>query len=112
MSVLTQLTPVKQAGLVGGMGGPWRLGMLLLAMAMASVLALRRRTLRGPWSSLTLMLALLVASTGLVACGKATQGATTPAGTYTLTVTATGSTGVTSSFMTTMNVTAYQDPYH
>jgi hypothetical protein len=71
---------------------------------MALLIGLRRRVVlrhRGLW----LMLALLIASTGLVACGKgSTAGPTTPSGAYTITVTTSGTTGTPSSFTVPLTV--------
>ncbi len=109
MSLNTQLATVKQASLVGG---PWRLLLTLFAVALASMMLVRRRTLRGPWSRVALMFTLLVASTGLLACGNGAQsGVSTPAGTYTVSVKATGSDGTSSTVNTTLTITAYQAPY-
>ena len=114
MTILTQLASQKQAGFgVGGGNGPWRLVSMLAAVALAAVLAFRRRRLRGAWSGAALMFALLVASAGLMACGKSGQtGVSTPTGTYPLTVKITGSDGTSTTVPTSLIVAAYTDPYH
>jgi streptogramin lyase len=96
-SILTQQGQPLAAGLVSG-SGPWGIVSLVGVFSMALLLDLRRRVVlrhRGLW----LMLALLIASTGLMACGKgSTAGPTTPSGAYTVTVTTYGTNGTPSSF--------------
>jgi ABC-type phosphate transport system substrate-binding protein len=72
-------------------------------MALLVGLQGRRSPLR--YRQLWMVLALLIASTGAIACGngvKAQQA--TPAGTYSITITATGSTGTPSTFTLPLTV--------
>ena len=111
LTISTSLAQVKQSGLTGG-SGPWRMGVLFTSLVLAGVLALRRRSLSGNWPRLMMMLALLVASSSLIACGKSAQtGVSTPAGSYPLVVKATGSDGTSTTLNTTLIINAYQDPY-
>lgn len=96
VSVLTSGgVPAQTAiGLPGS--GPWQLLSMALGIVLALMIGLRRRRvhLRGLWMAL----ALLLAGSGLVGCNSGVTGLpVTPKGTYTITVTATGSTGTTSS---------------
>jgi hypothetical protein len=63
----------------------------------------RRARLR--YRRLWMVLALLVASSGAIACGNGvTAASATPAGSYTVMITATGSTGALSSFPVSLTV--------
>ncbi len=77
--------------------GPWQLLTMAFGIGLALMIGLRRRKLhlRGLWMAV----ALLLTSSGLLACsnGIANNLPITPKGTYTITVTATGSTGTSSS---------------
>ncbi len=111
LTIQTSLAQVKQSGFAGG-SGPWRMGVMFVSLFLAGVLAVRRRSLRGNWPRLTMVLALLVASSSLIACGKAAQtGVSTPTGSYPLVVKATGSDGTSTTVGATLIITAYQDPY-
>ena len=97
LSILTQQAiPPVQVGLGGG-EGMWALFGSLPGFALALFVGLRRRStprLRGVLMSL----ALFLIACGTVACGSNNFGTpSTPSGTYNVTVTATGSTGVSSS---------------
>jgi len=99
LSILT--TPVPPVGVasIGGNGrGPWSVTCLLGGVGLALLIGLRRRRIGSRFSQVCMALALLVAASGLVACNTYTVNAppATPLGTYTLTVTATGSAGGTS----------------
>jgi hypothetical protein len=99
LSILT--TPVKPVGIasIGGNGrGPWSLVCLFAGLGLALFAGLRGRHMGKRFSQIGMALALLIASSGLMACNTYNVNAPppTPTGTYTLTVTATGSAGGTS----------------
>jgi hypothetical protein len=74
-------------------------------MVLALAVGLRRRRTPLRYGQIWMMLALLLAASGTIACGKAvTAAGRTPAGSYNITVTATGSTGTTSSVTFPLNV--------
>jgi len=100
LSILTQQGTAVLPASLGGQGrGWWSMLSTFAGIGLALLIGLRRRrfgrTLR--YGRLWMALALLVAASGIVACNSNIQPAAgTPAGTYTVTVTATGSTGATS----------------
>jgi hypothetical protein len=95
--VTTQATPVKQSGFaVSPFGrGPWAAFGILPGLLLAFLITLRRR--KNPsmkYRQIWLALALLVVASGASACGSATQSTPgTPAGTSTVTVTASDASG-------------------
>jgi hypothetical protein len=62
-------------------------------VGLALLLGLRRRRTALRYGRIWIALALLVAASGVVACSNVQTPAGTPAGPYTITVTATGSAG-------------------
>ncbi len=104
LSITTTPPPTVQSGLGFAGRGPWTLLGALPCLALALLLGLRRGRTR--FGQLAIMLALLFAATsGLVACGNGVTGpARTPAGSYTIGVTTTSSTGGTSSFNVPLTV--------
>jgi hypothetical protein len=102
-SILTQQGQPVAASLISG-SGPWGIVSLIGVVSMALLLGLRRRLVlrhTGLW----LTLALLLASSGLMACGKgSTVVAATPSGAYTITVTTSGTTGTPSVFTVPLTV--------
>ena len=92
---------VTTSSIGSGRGGLWSALSLLAGFVLALMVGLRRRTLPMRYGQLWMALALLLVATGTLACGKGTQsGAGTPTGSYSVTVTATGSTGGTTSSIT------------
>jgi hypothetical protein len=104
LSVLTQQGPM--AASLGGPGrGLWSWLSLFAACGLASLLGLRRRSATHRFGRLTLLLLLAIGASGMMACGSGASGAAaTPAGKYTITVTATGSTGTASTFTVPLTV--------
>jgi hypothetical protein len=101
LSILTQQAVSSSAiGATGG-GGLWSALSLATGFALALLVGIRRKRLSLRYGQLCLALALLLVAGGTMACGKATQtSAATPSGTYSITVTATGSTGGASATLT------------
>ena len=105
VSILTQQGSALQSSI--GLGGncPWGIVTTLLGLGMALCVGLRRRRAPLRYGQFWMMLALLLAASGTVACGNGvTSIPRTPAGAYTLTITATGSAGTTSSFTVPLTV--------
>ena len=99
LSILTQQGSAASAASIGlGGRGPWQLLCMMAGFGLALLIGIRRRRVSGRLSQLLLVLALLVASCGVFACNSATVVPATPAGSYTIKVTLTGSSGGTSSF--------------
>jgi hypothetical protein len=72
---------------------------MLGGLGLALTIGLRRRRMAMRFGQLWMGVAFLVALSGLIACNSSINApAATPAGTYTVTVTATGSTGTTANF--------------
>jgi hypothetical protein len=97
LSILTQqATKVTPAGFGASGRGVWRMMSVLAGLGLALLIGLRRRRVPMRYGQIWMALALLIAATGTVACGKSVgtllQPAT-PAGTYTITVTAIPSAG-------------------
>jgi hypothetical protein len=95
LSITTQQgTPPLQAGLGIFGRGPWQAFGILPGILLALWVGIRRRKSPMRFSQAWMALALLLATTGLMACGKAGTStvAGTPAGVYNVTVVATGST--------------------
>jgi streptogramin lyase len=83
-----------------GLGGRglWATLSTLCGLGLALLVGLRRRRAPLRYGQLWMALALLLATSGIVACTNGiASGPSTPTGTYNITVTATGSGGVTSS---------------
>jgi hypothetical protein len=97
VSVLTSGGVPAQTAIGLSGSGPWQLLSMAFGIGLALMIGLRRRKL--PLRGLWMVLALLLAGSGLVGCTSGTVNnlPVTPKGTYTITVTATGSTGTTSS---------------
>jgi hypothetical protein len=105
VSILTQQGPVALSSL--GLGGnrTWSIVATLLGLGLALAIGLQRRRAPQRYGQFWMALALLLAASGTVACGNSvTAAARTPAGPYTVTITATGSTGTTSSFTIPLTV--------
>ena len=104
LSIVTQQRGQLLAGFAAG-HGLWQLASVLLGLGLALVIGLRRRRHGLPYAHLWMALALLLASSGIVACGKGANTLTgTPAGTYTVTVTSSGSTGTNTTFTVPLTV--------
>lgn len=107
VSILTQqgaaATAVSSLGLGGH--GPWGALASLAGLVMALLIGLRSRRAPLRYRQLWMVLALLIASSGAIACGNAVTAAkATPAGSYSITITATGSTGTLSTFTIPLTV--------
>ena len=76
--------------------GWWSILTMFSGFGLALLIGLRRRRAALRYGRIWIALALLVAASGVVACNNIKTPAGTPAGPYTITVTATGSTGGTS----------------
>ncbi|MES2393540.1 MAG: Ig-like domain repeat protein [Acidobacteriota bacterium] len=100
VSILTQKGVAASA--IGSTGaGLWSVVSMMAGFTLALLVGLRRKRLPLRYGQLCMALALLLVACGTLACGKATTGgASTPSGTYSITVTATGSTGGTTSTLT------------
>jgi len=108
LSILTQQQTTVQPGGFGGGRGRWQIFSAFTALTLALMVGIRRRRIPMRYGQLWMALALLVAASGVMACGKAV-GSTlqpgTPAGTYSnIVVTATGSTGTTTTIPITLIV--------
>jgi Bacterial Ig-like domain (group 3) len=99
LSILTQQSPtVLQDSLGMGGCGPWAALSTLSGLGLALLIGLRRRRSPLRYGQMWMALALLLATSGVVACGNGVKSTpATPAGTYSIVVTATGSAGTTSS---------------
>lgn len=105
VSILTQGGAASATALGLGGHGPWGILTSLAGLGMALLVGLQGRRSPLRYRQLWMVLALLIASTGAIACGngvKAQQA--TPAGTYSITITATGSTGTPSTFTLPLTV--------
>ena len=103
LSVITQQAqPVKLSGFDLAGRGPWQAFGVLAGLSLALLIGLRRRRMR--FGQIWIALALLLATSGIVACGKGSTTPASPSGNYTITVTGTGSTGVTSSFTVPLKI--------
>jgi hypothetical protein len=101
MSILTQQATQTMAASLGGSGrGPWTVLSILSGIGLVLLIGVRRRRLSLRYSQIWMALAVLVAVTGIVSCNGMNQKtvAATPSGSYSVVVTATGSTGTTYSF--------------
>ena len=106
LSILTQQGSSALQSAIGlGGEGMWGALTSLLGLGLALVVGLRRRRAPLRYGQFWMALALLLAASGTVACGKGvTAVSRTPAGTYSITVTATGSAGNTSSITVPLTV--------
>jgi hypothetical protein len=97
LSILTTAPTVTLSSLGGTGRGPWTLISMLGGLGLALLIGIRRRSVHIPFGRVWMALALLAVCSGAIACnGTINAPAATPKGTYTVTVTATGSTGTTS----------------
>jgi hypothetical protein len=91
LSIITQQgTTVRTAGFDSGGPGRWQVVCVLAGLGLALLIGLRRRRVAMRYGQIWMALALLIAATGTLACGKATGTVlqpATPAGSYTITVT-------------------------
>jgi hypothetical protein len=107
LSIFTTGPTVALSSFGGSGRGLWGAVSVLGGAGLALLIGLRRRRLPMRLGQLGMVLALLLASSGLVACNSnvsappATPISTTP---YNITITATGSTGTVSSFMVSLTV--------
>ncbi len=107
LSILTQQGPITTSSIGGTGSGPGSLAGMVAGFGLALAIGLNRRRTMHRFARLGMVLALLVVASGMMACSDPiTSGSTprTPAGPYTVTVTATGSTGATSSFTVPLTV--------
>jgi large repetitive protein len=96
LSILTTPLPPSNVASIGAAGhGPWALLSLFSGLGLALFIGLRRHRMNARLGQLCMMLALLIAASGLMACNtlNVSAPAATPKGTYTITVTASGSAG-------------------
>ena len=93
LSILTQQATPVAASLGTGGRGLWATLSVLPGLALALLIGLRRRRVPMRYGQLWMALALLLAASGTIACSSSKLTAATPSGTYTVTVTATGSSG-------------------
>jgi hypothetical protein len=107
LSILTQQGAVNSSGAGLGLAGRGLLSMLSLVsgFGLALLIGIRRRRAPLRFGQLWMVLALLIGISAISACGNATLGGpATPSGNYTVTVTATGSTGTTATFTVPLTV--------
>ena len=105
LSIFTTAPTVSLSSLAGNGRGLWGVVSMLGGFGLALLIGLRRMRMPMRFGRLLMTMALLIALSGLVACnGNINSPAATPAGTYTVTVTATGSTGTVSSFAVPLTV--------
>jgi large repetitive protein len=94
LSINTQQgSAVLPASFVTPGHGLWSILSMFSGVGLALLLGLRRRRTALRYGRIWIALALLVAASGVVACSNVQTPAGTPAGPYTITVTATGSAG-------------------
>ena len=93
--VTTQATPVKQSSMVSPFGrGPWAAFGMLPGLLLAFVITVRRRKNPTKFGQMWMAIALLLVASGVSACGSGTKSTPgTPAGTSTVTVTASDASG-------------------
>lgn len=109
-TVAMSITTAQGYVTAGGFGsfgkGRWQLMAMFPAIGLALLIGLRRRKAGARWSQIAMSLALLVGLSSLMACTgtKIAGTGATPKGTSTVTVTATGSAGITSSFTVPLTV--------
>ncbi len=104
VSILTQQGAVSSS-FAAGSHGIWSILSMAAGFSLALLIGIRRRHAALRFGQLWMVLALLLGTSGIVACGSGvTAAARTPAGAYTVTITATGSNGITSSFTVPLTV--------
>ena len=97
LSINTQQGSAVLPASFGSSGrGWWSILTMLSGVGLALLIGLRRRRAALRYGRIWIALALLVAACGVVACNNIQTPAGTPAGSYSITVTATGSAGGTS----------------
>jgi Bacterial Ig-like domain (group 3) len=106
LSILTQqATSGNPAGLGVSGNGRWTAFAILPGVLLALFVGIRRRKSPLRYGQVWLALALLLTTSGLMACGKSgNTTAATPSGTFTVTVQATGSAGTITSFTVPLTV--------
>jgi hypothetical protein len=105
LSILTQqATPVATTAGIGS--GRWQVIGVFAGLTFALLVGIRRRRVGLRYGHIWMSLALLMAASSLVACGKGASSLGTPAGSSTVTITASGS-GNTTTFTVPLTVTAY-----
>ncbi len=108
LNIYTQAPTISSpAGFDGTGGGPWRMIGIVTGFVMAAWIGVFRRRIPLRSSQLLLLVALLLAATGLTACGKAAGTVLapgTPAFNGNITVTATGSDGTIATVAVPLNV--------
>ncbi len=112
LSILTTQAapqPISVTGSGYGSGrGPWQALAILPGLLLAMWIGIRRRKHVLRFGKVWMALALLLITSGMVACGKVGGGGptvlATPSGTSTVTVTATGSAGTVSTFTVPLTV--------
>ena len=97
LSINTQQgSAVLPASFGSGGRGWWSILTMFSGFGLALLIGLRRRRVALRYGRIWIALALLIAASGVVACNNIQTPVGTPAGSYTITVTATGSAGGTS----------------
>jgi hypothetical protein len=108
LSILTQPGTTVLPGGFGTTGsGPWQLLSIVVGLGLALVGGLFRRRIQARYGQLLMVFALLLAASGTLACGKPVGSQltpATPAGTSTVTVTATGTDGTVKTFTVPLTV--------
>jgi len=106
LSILTQAGSASGLASLGGGGrGIWQLFSLITGFALALAIGLRRRQTPLRFRTLGMAVVLLLASCTMAACGSGNAAVpATPSGAYTVTVTATGSTGIISTFAVPLTI--------
>ena len=107
LSVVTAQAAVSSSGAGIGLGGSGWLPLtsLMSGFGLALLIGIRRRRAPLRFGQLWMVVALLIGASGIAGCGNATLGGpATPSGNYTVTVTATGSTGTTGTFTVPLTI--------
>ncbi len=105
LSITTAQGNVTTSGFGGFGNGRWQLVAMFPAVGLALLIGLRRRKAGMRYGQIWMGLALLIGLSSLMACtGSKLNAPLTPSGTSTVTVTATGSAGTTSSFTVPLTV--------
>jgi disulfide bond formation protein DsbB len=106
LSILTQRQATIVASAIGLAGhGPFAFLSAISGLGLALLIGVARRRTPLPLGRLLMVLALLGIVSGVVACSSSVKlTPATPAGSYSVTVTASGSTGSTSSFTVPLTV--------
>jgi hypothetical protein len=94
LSITTTPPPVSTASIVATGRGIWSLIGMALGLSLATLIGIRQRRAPLRYGQLWMGLAMLLAVSGTLGCGNGTQGGpATPSGTYSITVTITGTSG-------------------